>query len=162
MVVDRSVDIGLIAHGTTHPELHSIDVVKDEVVAICSLSHPLASGNGSSSQSLGDTEFIVCEPGPATREITERLLCSNGISRQYTMESGSSEAIKQMVMVGRGVGFVSAEGVRTELVESRALAVDISPIGDSTLVLYAAYRADWALSSFQVAFIDALSHEESG
>ena len=107
MVVDRTVDIGLIARNTTHPELRSIEVAKDQVVAICAPSHHLASANGATSQRLQDAEFVVRERGSATREVTEQLLSSEGIPRNYSMELGSVEAIKQVVISQDAIGIVT-------------------------------------------------------
>jgi hypothetical protein len=48
------------------------------------------------------------EVGSGTRLLAERFLAQHGIEPRIGMEIGSNETIKQAVMAGRGIAFISA------------------------------------------------------
>jgi DNA-binding transcriptional LysR family regulator len=66
--------------------------------------------------------MLIREPGSATRQVMERALQHAGITVTRTMELDHTEAIKQSVVAGLGVAFVSTYAVAGEL-RSRQLAV---------------------------------------
>jgi DNA-binding transcriptional LysR family regulator len=63
------------------------------------------------------------EEGSATRQVTERALHQSGARFGASMELGHTEAIKQAVMAGLGVAFVSIHAVRGELAGGRLAAL---------------------------------------
>ena len=48
------------------------------------------------------------EVGSGTRSLAERFLAQHGIEPRIGMEIGSNETIKQAVMAGLGIAFISA------------------------------------------------------
>jgi DNA-binding transcriptional LysR family regulator len=65
------------------------------------------------------------EPGSATRQVTERALLQAGVTPGPTMELGHTEAIKQCVMAGLGVAFMSVYAVRAEANAKRLAVVPV-------------------------------------
>ncbi|MGH7339751.1 MAG: LysR substrate-binding domain-containing protein, partial [Candidatus Rokuibacteriota bacterium] len=65
------------------------------------------------------------EQGSATRHLTERALREAGVQYQMAMELDHTEAIKQAVMAGLGVSFVSAHAVRRELSAGNLISVRV-------------------------------------
>ena len=59
------------------------------------------------------------EEGSATRQVTERALQQADVKIGRTLMLGHTEAIKQAVMAGLGVAFVSIHAVRGELETGR-------------------------------------------
>ena len=59
------------------------------------------------------------EEGSATRQVTERALERASVRIGRTLELGHTEAIKQAVMAGLGVAFVSIHAARGELATGR-------------------------------------------
>jgi DNA-binding transcriptional LysR family regulator len=74
--------------------------------------------------------FIVREPGSGTRRAMEDFLRLQQIAPRVTMEMSSNETIKQAVMAGMGVSFLSLHTLGLELQSGllRILAVPGTPI----------------------------------
>lgn len=74
--------------------------------------------------------FIVREPGSGTRRAMEDFLRLQQIAPRVTMEMSSNETIKQAVMAGMGVSFLSLHTLGLELQSGliRILAVAGTPI----------------------------------
>jgi DNA-binding transcriptional LysR family regulator len=71
---------------------------------------------------LAPYPFIVREQGSGTRNAMERFFEEHRFEPRITMEMGSNEAIKQAVMAGMGVSFLSLHTIGLE-VHSRLLAL---------------------------------------
>ena len=63
--------------------------------------------------------LLVREEGSATRRVTERSLANAGIKYTVRMELGHTEAIKQAVIAGLGVAFVSVYAISGEVATGR-------------------------------------------
>jgi DNA-binding transcriptional LysR family regulator len=63
--------------------------------------------------------LLVREDGSATRQVTERALQQADVKIGRQLVLGHTEAIKQAVMAGLGVAFVSIHAVRGELETGR-------------------------------------------
>ena len=91
----------------------------DELVLIVPPKHPWARRREIQSAQLGGQRLLVREEGSATRQVTERALQRAGGHIDASMELGHTEAIKQAVMAGLGVAFVSRHAIRGELAAGR-------------------------------------------
>jgi DNA-binding transcriptional LysR family regulator len=67
--------------------------------------------------------LLMREEGSATREVTERALQRADVKLGPTMVLNHTEAIKQAVMAGLGLAFVSIYAVRGELDTGRLATV---------------------------------------
>src|SRR5260221_4916230 len=78
---------------------------------------------------LADETFLTREPGSGTRGLMEQLFETAGIRPKIGMAMSSNETIKQAVIAGLGIAFISAHTVATELDERRfvTLAFDGLP-----------------------------------
>ena len=94
---------------------------------IAPAGHPLASRWEIAKEEIATEEFLVREPGSGTRmsleiffaEVTEKL-------DNLGIEMGSNETIKQAVMAGLGVGFISAHTIEQELQLGRLVILDVA------------------------------------
>src|SRR5262249_57012 len=68
---------------------------------------------------LARQPLLLREPGSATRLVTERALTSAGVGYSPGMVLPHTEAIKQGVMAGLGVAFVSVYAIQEEQVTGR-------------------------------------------
>jgi LysR family transcriptional regulator, low CO2-responsive transcriptional regulator len=66
-------------------------------------------------QALAAEAFIAREQGSDTRIAMEELSAESGVSFNVTMEIRSTETIKQAVIAGMGVSFLSAHTIGMEL-----------------------------------------------
>jgi LysR family transcriptional regulator, low CO2-responsive transcriptional regulator len=74
---------------------------------------------------LKDFSFVVREEGSGTRAAMERLFAQHQTPLKIEMEMPSNETIKQAVMAGMGLSFLSMRTVRHELASGHIALVDI-------------------------------------
>jgi len=89
-------------------------------------AHPLVMRRHLSLDDLRDEPFIVREHGSGTRAAMERCFAENGSSFKTTMEMTSNETIKQAVMAGLGVTFLSLHTARNELAQGRIVLLSVA------------------------------------
>ena len=92
---------------------------------VSSPSHPLANGKRLRFDAVAACDFLVREQGSGTRATMERLFAKNKARIKVVMELPSNETIKQAVMAGMGLGFLSLRTVRHELAGRRLVLLDI-------------------------------------
>lgn len=84
-------------------------------VFVAPVGHPLAQIGHVPIQALRDQSFIVREQGSGTRAALEKFLQAAQIELRITMEMASNETIKQAVMAGMGLSFLSLHTLGLEL-----------------------------------------------
>ncbi len=87
--------------------------------------HPLAHRRGLALDRLATENFIIREPGSGTRMSMERVFAERGIHPASSMELASNETIKQAVMAGMGIAFLSLHTVGLELATGRLVRLDV-------------------------------------
>jgi DNA-binding transcriptional LysR family regulator len=87
--------------------------------------HPLSRRRGLAASELAGEAFIVRETGSGTRAAMERFFGAHHLKWRTAMEMASNESIKQAVMAGLGLGFLSLLTVRSELAAGRLVALDV-------------------------------------
>lgn len=94
-------------------------------VIIAPTDHPLASKPRMTLADLANEKFLMREPGSGTRGLTEQLFETGRIRPPIGMEMSSNETIKQAVIAGLGIAFISAHTVATELDERRLVTLNV-------------------------------------
>ena len=89
---------------------------------IAAPDHPLAGRRRIAVSRLAEETFLVRETGSGTRSAMQHFVDEHGIRIKVGMEMTSNETIKQAVMAGMGVSFLSHHTIGLEL-ESRKLAM---------------------------------------
>lgn len=113
-VAGFDVDLGFIEGSQTHPELSTQSWVSDELVIVASPAHPLA-GQMAGLRQLREAHWVLRERGSGTREAADRWLLEHLGRLNVGFELGSTEAIKQFVARGVGLGCVSRYAVAEAL-----------------------------------------------
>jgi DNA-binding transcriptional LysR family regulator len=107
------LDLGVVgAHGLGPGERCLAAGILDELVLIVPARHPWTRQREVAPARIGEARVLVREEGSATRQVTERALQRAGVALKATMELAHTEAIKQAVIAGLGVAFVSRYAVR--------------------------------------------------
>ena len=70
------------------------------------------------------------EVGSGTRLVAEKFLAEHGIEPRIGMELGSNETIKQAVMAGLGIAFISAHTIAAEIGDGRLAILDVAGLPD--------------------------------
>jgi LysR family transcriptional regulator for metE and metH len=92
-------------------------------VIIAPPDHPLA-GRKLGLGDLAGEVFLMRESGSGTRALAAKLFAEAGIAPEIGMEIHSNETIKQAVMAGLGIAFLSAHTVAAELADRRVVRLD--------------------------------------
>lgn len=87
--------------------------------------HPLSRRRRMDLAELAAEPFIVREVGSGTRAAMERVFSAERVKVRATMEMDSNETIKQAVIAGLGLGFLSLHTVRSELATGRIALLDV-------------------------------------
>ncbi len=94
-------------------------------VIIAPTDHPFAERRSISPADLASETMLMREPGSGTRTLTERFLARTKVKPRIGMEIGSNETIKQAVMAGLGIAFISAHTIALELEDRRLSVLDV-------------------------------------
>jgi LysR family transcriptional regulator for metE and metH len=94
-------------------------------VIIAPTRHPLARKARLTLNDLAKETFLMREPGSGTRGLMEQLFEKGRVRPKIGMAMSSNETIKQAVIAGMGIAFISAHTVATELDERRLVTLDV-------------------------------------
>jgi LysR family transcriptional regulator, low CO2-responsive transcriptional regulator len=120
-----AVDLGIMGQPPEGMPLDGTSFAPNPLVAIAAPSHPLSLRRGLRPDDLTAQPFIVREPGSGTRSAMDRYFSDHGVRIRHVMEADSNETIKQAVMAGIGLGFLSLHTVRAELAAGRIATLDV-------------------------------------
>lgn len=87
--------------------------------------HPLSRRRQASLSILKEQDFVVREQGSGTRAAMERLFSKHRVKPRIVMELPSNETIKQAVMAGMGLSFLSLRTVRHEMTSGHLVLLDL-------------------------------------
>ncbi len=94
-------------------------------VVVAPATHALADRRAVPPKALAGETFLVREPGSGTRTLMERFFAESGIAPRVGMEIGSNETVKQAVMAGLGIAFLSAHTIDMEVQAGRLVILDV-------------------------------------
>jgi DNA-binding transcriptional LysR family regulator len=94
-------------------------------VVVAPADHALAGRRDIPAAALAGEVFLVREPESGTRMLMERFFAESGIAPRIGMQIGSNETIKQAVIAGLGISFLSAHTIGAELVAQRLVVLDV-------------------------------------
>src|SRR5262245_49140071 len=102
-------DIDLAIMGRPPRELETVAVpfARHALIIIAAPDHPLAAKRRIPLRRLEDEKFLIRELGSGTRASMERVFEEHRVRYRAIMEVSSNETIKQAVMAGMGISFIS-------------------------------------------------------
>jgi DNA-binding transcriptional LysR family regulator len=120
-------DIDLVIMGRPPRELDTVaePFAKHPLVIIAPPDHPLVSRRRIRLKQLETEHFIIREEGSGTRASMERVFRERGATFRAWMEVSSNETIKQAVMAGMGISFISSHTVGLELAAGKLVLLDV-------------------------------------
>ena len=95
-------------------------------VIVAPRGHWLARDTGLAAVDLTHETFVTREKGSGTRMLMEQLFEATELQPKIGMEMSSNETIKQAVIAGLGIAFISAHTVATELEDGRLVTLDVA------------------------------------
>jgi DNA-binding transcriptional LysR family regulator len=97
----------------------------DELRLIVPPDHSWAKRAAVGIERIAEQPLLMREEGSATRQLTERALQQAGVAFRIAMVLDHTEAIKQAVMAGLGVSFVSAHAVSREIAAGNLVSLRV-------------------------------------
>jgi len=160
-LTDNTIDLALMGRAPRGLDAVAVPFARHPLAIIAAPDHPLALRRRLQLEQLGEETFLIREHGSGTRDAMERAFTAQRFAPAETIEIGPNEAIKQAVMAGMGVGFVSLHTVGLELATKR---LSVLPVAGMPVIRdwYVVHRARKRLSSAAAAFKDYLVAEGSG
>jgi DNA-binding transcriptional LysR family regulator len=124
-LVDNEVDLAIMGTPPRHLETTAFAFAKHPLVMVAAPDHPLATARRVPVKSLDGQPFLVREPGSGTRAAMERYFRAHHVRPGATTELASNETIKQAVMAGMGLAFVSRHAIGLELQAGELVVLDV-------------------------------------
>jgi DNA-binding transcriptional LysR family regulator len=120
-------EIDLVIMGRPPRELDTIaePFARHPLVIIAAPGHPLAARRRIQLRQLAKEQFLIREEGSGTRASMEHVFRERGVPFRVSMEVSSNETIKQAVMAGMGLSFLSAHTVGLELTTGKLVLLDV-------------------------------------
>ena len=121
-------ELDLVVMGRPPSELVTAAEVfaRHPLVIIAPPQHPLARRRRVPLETLASESFVIREEGSGTRASMESLFRERGLSFRTSMEVSSNETIKQAVMAGMGLSFISSHTVGLEVEAGRLAILDVA------------------------------------
>lgn len=126
MLSRNEVDLVMMGRAPSTLDCEATPFATNPQGFVCAPDHPLSRRKRASFEMLQDYSFVVREKGSGTRAAMERLFAQHEIPLKVAMEMPSNETIKQAVMAGMGMSFLSLRTVRHELAAGYLGLVDIN------------------------------------
>jgi DNA-binding transcriptional LysR family regulator len=154
-LTENTIDLAVMGAAPPNLDATSVTFAKNPLSIIAALDHPLARKRRVHLAELAEETFLIREAGSGTRTAMERAFAAHRFRPHETVEMGSNETIKQAVMVGMGVSFLSLHTVALELAsgELAVLKVDGMPVMRDWCIIH---RERKSLSPAAAAFKDYL------
>jgi LysR family transcriptional regulator, low CO2-responsive transcriptional regulator len=156
----RGYDLDFAIMGRPPPEVEvDTHLIGDHPhIIVAAKGHWLARDFGLAAVDLSHETFLTREPGSGTRMLMEQLFEASELKPTIGMEMSSNETIKQAVIAGLGIAFISAHTVASELEDGRLVALDVAglPVVRQWFVVR---RQDKVLLPPAQAMLDFLSAE---
>ncbi|MBC8050174.1 MAG: LysR family transcriptional regulator [Chitinophagales bacterium] len=120
-----SIDVAVMGRP---PE--SLDVQREIIglhphIIVAPPDHPLIKKKRLTGKELVSEIFLMREDGSGTRALMEKFFRDLDFKPRIGMEIGSNETIKQAVMAGLGISFISAHTVAAEIGDKRLVQLQV-------------------------------------
>nr|GGG80866.1 LysR family transcriptional regulator [Virgibacillus oceani] len=115
LVTSHQLDVGIVEGKFKQQQLKEDKFAEDHMVVVASPYHELANKERVQLDDLEDVTWIIREQGSGTREATDNMFHSLGITPKKVMNFGSTQPIKEGVEAGLGISLLSKWAIQKEL-----------------------------------------------
>ncbi len=150
-LAENSVDLAVMGRAPRGFDTEALAFARHPLAIIAAPEHPLARRRRVALGQLAGETFLIRERGSGTRAAMERVFGAHRFHPAETIEMSSNETIKQAVMAGMGLSFLSLHTVGLELAAGRLAVLRVA----GTPVMrewYVVHRAKKRLSPAATAF----------
>ena len=157
-IADNLTDLAIMVRPPTDPETVNQPFAPHPYVIVAAPNHPLVGKKNISVSSLMRQPFVVRERGSDTWNSMEEGFGGDLGNINIAMEIRSTETIKQPVIAGMGVSFLSAHTISQELTSGSLCVLDV-PGFPLMLHWYVVHRRSKRLPPVAQAFKDFLLND---
>jgi len=125
-LTENTVDLAVMGRPPRGLEVEAAAFAKHPIGVIAAPEHPLAGRRRLPLEALAGETFIIRERGSGTRAAMEHVFAERGFRARETLEMSSNETIKQAVMAGMGIAFLSTHTIGLELRAGRLVLLAVS------------------------------------
>jgi LysR family transcriptional regulator, low CO2-responsive transcriptional regulator len=125
MLARGEADLVVMGRAPSHIDCEATAFATNPLVMVSAPDHPLARRKNLPFSALADYSFVVREDGSGTRAAMQRLFEENQTPLKIVMGLPSNETIKQAVMAGMGLSFLSKRTMRHELASGHIAQLDV-------------------------------------
>jgi len=125
-LADNEIDLAIMGQPPQEFTTISEALADHPLVIVAAPDHPLANQPQIAPALLGEETFLIREPGSGTRATMERYFADVGITPRHALEMVGNETIKQAVMAGLGLAFISAHTVSLECEVGRLVKLPVT------------------------------------
>ena len=154
------LDIAIMGRPPVDVQVEIRPLGKHPHVIIAAADHTLSNKKRIAVADLASESFITREIGSGTRMLMEQFFQKSGLKPKIGMEMDSNETIKQAVIAGLGIAFISQHTVSHELDEGRLVALKVAGL-PVMRQWHAIRRTDKILLPPAQAMLDFLGKEGS-
>jgi len=126
LLADNEIDLAIMGRPPRELQTRAEAMARHPFVIIAPPSHPLAASRRIPFRRLADQRFLVREQGSGTRASMERVFQERGVAYVASLETSSNETIKQAVIAGMGIAFLSMHTIGLELQAGRLVTLDVA------------------------------------
>ncbi|MFN3884892.1 MAG: LysR family transcriptional regulator [Rhodocyclaceae bacterium] len=143
LLADNEIDLAIMGQPPQEFATIAATFADHPLVIIAAPEHPLATRKKIAPAQLEAETFIIREPGSGTRAAMERFFTDNGFRPRQMMEMVGNETVKQAVMAGLGLAFISAHTVALECEVGRLVELPVTgtPVMRRWFVVHRAEKA---------------------
>jgi LysR family transcriptional regulator, low CO2-responsive transcriptional regulator len=120
------LDVAIMGRPPEHLDLRATLLGEHPHILVAAPDHRLAQRQALTIADFSGETFLVREQGSGTRTLMERMLSEANIAPHVAMEISSNETIKQAVMAGLGIAFISAHTVAAEIEMRRLVMLKVA------------------------------------
>ncbi|MDD5250131.1 MAG: LysR family transcriptional regulator [Rhodocyclaceae bacterium] len=155
LLANNEIDLAIMGRPPQEFETVAECFAPHPLVIIAAADHPLAGRKRVEPADLSKDTFLIREMGSGTRTAMESYFAEVGFTPGATFEMSGNETIKQAVMAGMGVAFISEHTIGLERMAGRLVVLPVR----GTPVLrdwFLVHRAEKQLLPIATAFRDFL------
>ena len=129
-LANNEIDLAIMGTPPQSLDATAVAFAPHPLVVIAAPDHRHASRRRLALRDLEQERFVVREIGSGTRSAMERTFAAHRVKPQIGMEMSSNETIKQAVMAGMGLAFISQHTIALELASGvlKVLRVEGLPV----------------------------------
>lgn len=122
-VLRRDVEVAVLPDVPPDPRFRRAAILRHEVVAIVSATHPMAGAETATLDDLAREPLVFRARGSSTQKVVDRAFRRAGLAPEPVLVADTRDAVYEAVAVGIGVGFMWRNGTfRSDTVRRIAVA----------------------------------------